>query len=111
MPRPVDVRADLLRALELDLVGPTKGSPLEEEVLPQAPSRWYLTGFLVPTDTGEEQRAEETSREEVDELTDSGGTDDAAAPEPASARRIFYPSSIGMSFLVGPATRKLRATV
>lgn len=47
-----DVRIQLVSALETDLIGPGKGSALESEVLPQAPSRWYLTGFLVPLDAG-----------------------------------------------------------
>ena len=46
------VRSRLLDALRLDLVGPRPGEPghdaYTEEVLPVAPSRWYLTGFLVP---------------------------------------------------------------
>lgn len=46
--RPIDVRDQLVEALRLDLIGPENGSELETEVLPQAPSRWYLTGFLVP---------------------------------------------------------------
>ncbi|MBI4601331.1 MAG: helicase [Planctomycetes bacterium] len=107
---PSHVRVRLLRALELDLVGPSKGSDLEEEVLPQAPSRWYLTGFLAPTGAGVEQRGEETSQEEVSELREAGGTDDAGPPEPASARRAFFPSSIGLSFLVPRDLRKLQAT-
>jgi hypothetical protein len=44
--QPVDVRSQLVDALRLDLVGPENGTELEAEVLPQAPSRWYLTGFL-----------------------------------------------------------------
>lgn len=44
----VDVRRSLMDTLRLDLVGPENGSALEREVLLQAPSRWYLMGFLVP---------------------------------------------------------------
>lgn len=47
-----DVRGQLIDALELDLIGPRPGQPSHaryaEEVLPIAPSKWYLTGFLVP---------------------------------------------------------------
>ena len=43
----VEIRNDWVDILELDLVGPRAGSN-ENEVLPQAPSRWYLTGFLLP---------------------------------------------------------------
>jgi hypothetical protein len=44
----VEMRQYLVDALRLDLIGPDNGTALENEVLPQAPSRWYLTGFLVP---------------------------------------------------------------
>jgi hypothetical protein len=51
--KPVEVHGQLVDALRLDLVGPDDGSELEAEILPQAPSRWYLTGFLVPLEAGE----------------------------------------------------------
>ena len=56
--KPVEVRSELTDALKLDLVGPNDrlGSPTE--VLPQAPSRWYLTGFLVPIEAETAQRVE-----------------------------------------------------
>lgn len=37
------VRERLVEALKLDLVGPTDGVGAIDEVLPQPPSRWYLT--------------------------------------------------------------------
>ena len=52
---PVEVRHQLVQTLGIDLVGPDCGSELLNEILPQAPSRWYLTGFLVPIDADEEQ--------------------------------------------------------
>jgi len=107
----VQIRAELVRALELDLVGPGPGDALAEEVLPQAPSRWYLTGFLVPLDAPPEERSDETNQESLDALTDAGGTDDAAPPEPAAARRAYFPSSIGLSVLVPPGTEALDVTV
>jgi len=57
-------------------------------VQPQAPSRWYLTGFLVPLDADEGQRAEETSADEMDVANDAGGADDATTPKPAAARLV-----------------------
>jgi hypothetical protein len=109
--KPVDVRSQLVEALRLDLVGPEDGSELEAEVLPQAPSRWYLTGFLVPLDAQDTQRVDEDSNEEVDAANDAGGTDDATPTEPASARKRFLPSSIGLSVLVPEATRCLKVRV
>jgi hypothetical protein len=47
---PVEVRDHLVHAVGLDLIGPDRDSDLRDEVLPQSPSRWYLTGYLVPQD-------------------------------------------------------------
>ena len=46
-----DVRARLAHALRLDLIGPEPDEPQANEILPIAPSRFYLTGFLAPLDT------------------------------------------------------------
>jgi hypothetical protein len=108
---PVNVRRKLVHALGLDLIGPDRGSELLDEVLPQAPARWYLTGFLVPIDAGEDQKVDESAVEEVDELNDAGGTDDALTPEPAAARRAMFPSSMGLSVLVPKEAKELRVTV
>ncbi len=108
---PVEVRRELARALNLDLVGPGEGLGTADEVLSQAPSRWYLTGFLVPLDAEDTQRVDEDSNEEVDAANDAGGGDDATPTEPASARRRFLPSSIGLSVLVPEATRRLKVCV
>jgi hypothetical protein len=86
----VDVRKQLVRTLGLDLIGPDRDSVLLSEVLPEAPSRWYLTGFLVPIDADEAQKSDEAAAEGVDEVSDPGGTDDAATPEPAAARRADF---------------------
>src|SRR6516165_1271438 len=109
--KPVEVRRELADALKLDLVGPSQrlGSPIE--ILPQAPSRWYLTGFLVPLDADQSQRADEDSTEEVDAANDAGGTDDATTPEPASARQRYLPSSNGLSLLLSSATHELKVKV
>jgi hypothetical protein len=104
------VRLNLTRALRLDLVGPGHEDELAQEILPQAPSRWYLTGFLVPLGAPEEQRADVTANDEPDAIDETGGSDDAVAPEPPSARRAFLPSSIGVSLLVTRETRELEVT-
>ena len=51
------VRNKLEEALKLDLVGPEAGLGDPAETLSQAPSRWYLTGFLAPLDAPAEQRS------------------------------------------------------
>ena len=107
----IEIRQDLVDALRLDLIGPDNGSALEREILPQAPSRWYLTGFLVPLEADEAQRSDETATESVDELNDSGGADDAQTPEPVTAKRAFFPSSMGMSLLIAPDATRANVTV
>ncbi len=108
----VDVRNRLVEALRLDLIGPSNGSELESEVLDTAPSRWYLTGYLVPLEASEAQRMDETSDDETFALTpDTDGTDDANAPEPPASRRAFFPSSMGMSLIVPASVKSLKVAV
>lgn len=105
------IRGRLADALNLDLVGPDDQLGDLGEVLPQAPARWYLTGFIVPLDAETSQRSDADSREEVDEAGDAAGIDDAMTPEPASARQRYLPSSIGLSVLASQATKQLRVVV
>lgn len=106
-----DVRSQLIDALRLDLVGPTGALGTPNEILPQAPSRWYLTGFLVPTEADESQRVDPTSDDELDQAAEPAGVDDDEIPEPAAARRSYLPSSMGLSILIPKETNKLTATV
>jgi len=46
-----ELRSKLVEALRLDLIGPDNGHAFAHELLPEPPSRWYLTGFLVPIAT------------------------------------------------------------
>jgi hypothetical protein len=48
MTSPLQIREELVHALRLDLIGPTGALGDHNEILPQTPSRWYLTAFLVP---------------------------------------------------------------
>ncbi len=72
---PVEIRQQLVEALCLDFIGPdpVRELGIPNEILPQAPARWYLTGFLVPLDADDEQRTEETSVDEMDEAGDAKG--------------------------------------
>ncbi len=49
----VEVREDIVDALKVDLVGPGAGHELARERLPanEAPSKWHLAGFLIPSGT------------------------------------------------------------
>lgn len=99
----LQIRSSLVDALQIDLIGPTGPLGNHNEVLPQTPSRWYLTGFLVPTDADEGQRCDPTSNDELDQAAEPAGIDDDDSPEKPAARRSYLPSSMGVSVLV-PAT-------
>lgn len=108
---PAEVRRRLADALQLDLVGPDNELGALDEVLPQAPARWYLTGFIVPLDAEATQRADEDGSDEVDQAPESAGVDDATTPEPASARQRYLPSSMGLSVLVSASAKSLQIKV
>jgi len=105
-----EVRARLGHALRLDLIGPYAGHELESEVLPAPPSRWYLTGFLVPHEAAEGDRRDETADEQLELAAAGESADDDAAAEQVSKRKVFFPSSIGISVLVGGATKAVSVT-
>jgi len=108
-----DVREKLIDALRLDLVGPRpdlpEHEPYAQEVLPTAPSKWYLTGFLVPFEAKFEQRSDDTGDDQLDLVDREGPGDDESAPEQASARKAAFPSSMGLSVLVPAGTKELIA--
>jgi hypothetical protein len=108
---PVEIRSDLTDALKLDLVGPNNDHVFASELLRDAPSRWYLSGFLVPTEAPIEQRSDPTETEELDFGDDAGATDDASPPDRGAARRSLFPSSMGLSVLVPPPVKELRVLV
>ena len=103
----LSVRADLVSALHLDLVGPNASVGNLDEVLPQLPSRWYLTGFLVPTDAKESQRLDPEGDDEMDQGAEPAGIDDDAEPEKSAAKKGYLPSSFGISVLVSSDTSVL----
>jgi hypothetical protein len=109
--KPVDVRRGLVDALKLDLIGPDASLGALDEVLDQSPSRFYLTGFLVPLDAAPVQRIDADSTDEVDAASDSGAADEDQGPEPAAARQKYLPSSIGLSVLVRHETKGLHVRV
>src|SRR5258708_40183600 len=106
----VEVRSKLVESLELDLVGPRPGLGDAKEILSQSPSRWYLTGFLVPIDAASSQKVDEDATEELDSA-ESGGVDDDEPPERGSARNRIFASSMGMSVLVPAGAKALEVTV
>jgi hypothetical protein len=101
----------LLDALQVDLIGPSGPLGDHREVLPQAPSRWYLTGFLVPTDADEDQRYDPNSDDEVDQAPAVATFDENQTPEQAASKRSYLPSSLGLSVLVPSGKQELQAIV
>ena len=110
-----EVREKLVETLQLDLVGPGPGHALEAEQLweRERPSRWYLTGFLVPTTASEEQRHDPEAEEVIDTAvaSEEGAGDDDVDLDRAPARKAFLPSSLGISVLVPPGVTSLSAEV
>src|SRR6185295_6479949 len=100
-----------VEALRLDLVGPSNDHAFGRELLAEPPTRWYLTGFLVPSDAPVDQRTDETATDEIDAAGDTDGTDDADAPDRAPAQTRYLPSSMGLSVLVEPGVAAIEATV
>ena len=109
----LDVRERLVEALRLDLVGPGSDHELAEERLPgwERPLKWYLTGFLIPSDTPFEHRSDADADDPVDETPETAGLAEESAEDRASAKRGFFPSSMGLSFLVPGGTDTLAVTV
>ena len=125
-----NIRSKLIEALELDLVGPSnslvkrflddgnekEANELREEILDRGPSRWYQTGFLIPSDTNIDSKADETSDDELagidgqnlnraDQASRTNASaDDTGESEKGPARKVFFPSSIGVSFLLAKSS-------
>lgn len=107
---PTAVRGRLVETLRRDLIGPDlRDIDIADEKLDTNPSRWYLTGFLVPAPrdgSDEVDQPEETGdmvtdgEEQGDPETGSArAADDSAADDPAP-RRPLAPSACGLTVLV-----------
>ncbi|MCY3932744.1 MAG: DISARM system helicase DrmA [Acidobacteria bacterium] len=110
------IRDALTQALHLDLIGPEPGPDDEhaEERLPgwERPSMWYLTGFLVPTGTPGPVRGDDDAEGHWGaEVPERAGLEEESVEDGKRAKRGFFPSSMGLSFLVYPGTGTIRVTV
>ena len=101
----LEVRQRLVEALEADLIGPfvpDNHALGGQEILPLAPSRWYLTGFLAP----QGGRAPDADDSESTDGDLAAGTDnqaeDAGNEEPEPKRPVRFPASMGMSVFLAP---------
>jgi len=109
----LDVRERLVEALKLDLVGPWAGHVLAEEKLPGwiRPSKWYLTGFLIPSGTPPEARSDKDEDDDPGAIPETHGSAEESSEERKAAKKGFFPSSMGLSFLVRAETRELKVIV
>ncbi len=105
-------RARLVEALRLDLVGPWAGHPLAEEKLFgwTYPSNWYLSGFLIPVATPPEKAADEDQEDDAD-VAEPGGLPGESTDDRKPAKKAYFPSSLGLSFLVGAKATSLTVSV
>ena len=109
----LEVRERLVDALRLDLVGPWAGHALSNERLPGwvRPSNWYLTGFLIPSGTPPEKSADADEDDDLGEIPESAGLAEESSEERKAAKKGFFPSSMGLSFLVLKEARELNVTL
>ena len=84
--KPVEVRSQLVEALQIDLVGPLpvpEHARYASEVLNQRPSNWYLTGFLAPSGARPPAQAAQA------------GVFSEKPPEGGFERAVCRPSAVG----------------
>jgi len=102
---PTEVRSRLLEALEADLVGPFVPDSHPQggqEVLPIAPSRYYLTGFLAPRGGSAPDVDDQDSVEDSLGAGSESQAEDAGNEEPEAKRPVRFPASMGMSVFLPP---------
>ena len=95
-PTHLAVRSHLVRALRNDLVGPM----LTDELIELRPTRWYLTGFVVPKGATDEHYRDPLDNEELAGGLETDSDDDSGGEDRGAARPGWFPSSFGMTVLV-----------
>lgn len=86
------IRTRLVEALRLDLVGPANDHTFANELLPESPRRWYLTGYLVPTTLPSEKKTEDDGVEdEIDSPAEQPASDDGAEVDRTAAKKGLLP--------------------
>ncbi len=109
----IEVRERLVEALKLDLVGPWVSHPLSDERLQGwiRPSNWYLTGFLIPSSTPTEKRSDDDEEDDLGEVPGSAGLAEESSEERKAAKKGFFPSSMGLSFLSDADPHSIAITI
>jgi hypothetical protein len=75
------------------------------------PSSWYLTGFLISSGTAPEASADLDEDDDLGETPEAAGLPEESTEEQKSAKKGFFPSSMGLSFLVSGGARSLTVHV
>ena len=106
---PLVARSRLVEALRLDLVGPWADHALGAERFAgrERPSNWYVAGFLIPTGTPADRSGDVDEDDDLDTVPESAGLAEESNDERKAARKAFFPSSIGLSFLVAGTCREV----
>jgi hypothetical protein len=109
----LEVRERIVTALKLDLVGPLAGDPLANERLPGwiRPSNWYLTGFLIPVGTPPERSADADEDDDADVIPETAGLLEESNDDRKAAKKGYFPSSMGLSFLVSKEAQSITVVV
>src|SRR5262249_54693876 len=109
----LDVRDRLVDALRLDLYGPWAGHGLSNEQLPSwvRPSNWYLTGFLIPSGMSPEKRGDADEDDDLEVVPEFAGLGEESNEERKAAKKGFFPSSMGLSFLLPKEAQVLSVIV
>ncbi|MCP4304900.1 MAG: hypothetical protein GY788_08515 [bacterium] len=121
----IEIRSDIVEAFRRDLIGPgTNDTNIAHERLDESspPSRWYLAGFLAPSEdplgldgaSDDDPAVQEEAEIEVDgDETDGAGgaAGDDETPESPNTRRRFLPSSVGLTVLLPPDVTEIEARV
>lgn len=116
---PVAIRARLLSTLRRDLIGPgPTDTDLDRELLSERPGRWYLTGYLVPAPDTKGTQSESEVMDELgdpaegsDPLPGGGRAEDEGEADPGAARRVFQPSSMGLTVQVPVETTTIEVSL
>ena len=105
----VEARERLVQAVNLDLVGPWAGHRYATERLRgwTRPSNWYLTGFLIPASTPSGAQADRDEDDDLNTVPAQSGLAEESAEESKTAKKGFFPSSIGLSFLADRETKEV----
>ncbi|MEQ8850952.1 MAG: DISARM system helicase DrmA [Phycisphaerales bacterium] len=109
----VEVRDRLIEVLELDLVGPWPGHEYDTERLPGRvrPSNWYLCGFLIPTGTPPEKASDADEEDDFAEVPEQAGLFEESDEERKAAKKAYFPSSMGLSFLAAKSGEQIQVRV